>query len=216
MSEYIQNLQQSIAQHERQLGTAEGAQAAQIIENFRNEIARVNAVNARLAATPQPSSGGGSGGPPPPPPKPHNPWITTSDYVEEKGVRQADPDIIITADEPISPEFLLELQYEDLSGSELINISRSDIIDGQNVVYSPIKNLSGLRRRYNPNNIISSTSTANSTFSKFAIDLISRGIYEPYFNDNGDLVIEIDISKEDEVIEVEIDSSGTINEVSFT
>lgn len=166
-----------------------------------------------------------SPGPPPPPPKPVNPWITSSNYVAPQGVKQADPDIVITAgEEPISPELLLELQYEDVAGAELINISRSDIIDGQNVIYSPIKNLSSLRRKYNPNNIIAMPSVSSSLFSKYAIDLILRvgenpstGLpYEPYFNDNGDLVIELEDVREDEIVEVEIDTSGTINLVDFT
>jgi len=173
----------------------------------------------------QPSSSPSPQAPPPPPPKPPDPWIRSSNYVPPEGVRQADPDIIITAgEEAISPELLLELQYEDLAGAELINISRSDIIDGQNVIYSPIKNLSSLRRKYNPNNIISMPSVSSSLFSKYAIDLILRvgenpstGLpYEPYFNDNGDLVIELEDVREDEIVEVEIDTSGTINLVDFT
>ena len=161
--------------------------------------------------------------PPPPPPKPPDPWIRTSSFVP--GVKQADPDIIITAgEEPISPELLLDLQYEDLAGVELINISRSDIIDGQNVVYSPVKNLASLRRKYNPNNIIALPAVSSSLFSKYAIDLILRigedpatGLpYEPYFDENGDLVIEIEDVREDEIVEIEVDSSGTINLVDFT
>lgn len=170
------------------------------------------------------SSGGGTPAPPPPPPKPINPWITTSNYVAPQGVLQADPDIVITAGEdPISPELLLQLEYENVSGMELINISRSDMIDGQEVIYSPIKNLSSLRRKYNPNNIIGVSSLASSSFSKYAIDLILRigedpetGLsYEPYFNDNGDLVIELQDVRDDEIVEVDIDTSGTINLVEF-
>lgn len=169
-------------------------------------------------------SGGGTPAPSPPPPKPVNPWITTSNYVAPDGVLQADPDIVITAgEESISPELLLQLQYEDVAGIELVNISRSDIIDGQDVSYSPIKNLSSLRRSYNPNNIIAMPALSSSIFSKYAIDLILRvgenpntGLpYEPYFNENGDLVIEIEDIKDDEIIEVDIDTNGTINLVDF-
>lgn len=161
--------------------------------------------------------------PAPPPARPPDPWIRTSSFVE--GVRQADPDIIITAgEEAISPELLLELQYEDLAGVELINISRSDSIDGQNVIYSPVKNLSSVRRKYNPNNIIAMPAVSSSLFSKYAIDLILRvgedpntGLpYEPYFDQNGNLVIEIEDVREDEIVEVEVDTSGTINLVDFT
>jgi len=170
-----------------------------------------------VESAPAPSSGGGgSPPPPPPPPTPPDPWIRTSDYVAPQGVKQADPDIVLFDDEAISPELLLQLQYEDVAGIELINISRSDIIDGQNVSYSPIAQLSSLRRRYNPNNIIALPSTSSDAFSRFGIDLILRGIKEPYFNENGDLVIEIDEVLEDEIIEAEIDTSGTINRVDFS
>jgi hypothetical protein len=152
--------------------------------------------------------------PPPPPPKPPA-WITTSDFQEPKGVKQADPDIVIFNTESISPEFLVEVNYEDLSGMELINISRSDIINGVNVAYSPIKNLSALRRRYNPNNIISMPELSSSFFSRFGIDLVLRGIKKPFFDEEGNLVVEIEDVKDDELIEVEISQSGTINEVEF-
>ena len=162
-----------------------------------------------------PASSSGPPPPPPPEPKPVNPWITTTSYAEPTGVKQADPDIVIFDTETISPELLIQLEYENISGTELINISRSDIIDGQQVVYTPIKNLSALRRKYNPNNIIALASTSDSVFSKFLIDLIGRGIREPYFDENGDLVIEIEDVFDDEVIETEIDVNGTIDVVEF-
>lgn len=147
--------------------------------------------------------------------KPPDPWIRTSNFSEPVGVKQADPDIVILDTETISPELLIQLEYENISGAELINISRSDIIDGQQVVYSPIKNLSSLRRKYNPNNIIAIPSSSAAIFSKYLIDLIARGIYEPYFDDNGDLVIEVDDVFDDELIEAEIDTNGTIDKVEF-
>jgi hypothetical protein len=153
--------------------------------------------------------------PPPPPPTPPDPWIRTSNFVEVKGVKQAEPDTILFNDDAISPELLLELQFEDLAGMELINISRSDIIDGQDVVYSPVKQLSRLRQKFNPNNIIAMPEISASFFSRYAIDLILRGIYRPYFDENGDLVVEIDDVRNSEVLEIEIDSAGTINEVEF-
>jgi hypothetical protein len=153
---------------------------------------------------------------PPPPPKPPDPWMRQNTFVAPSGVKQADPDIVIFNDDAISPELLIELGYEDISGIELINISRSDIIDGQNVSYSAVKQLSALRRRYNPNNIIALPELSSSFFSRFQIDIILRGIQEPYFNENGDLVIEIDDIKDDEVVDVEIDANGTINEVDFS
>lgn len=134
---------------------------------------------------------------------------------DTQSVKQADPDTVIFNEEAVSPELLLQLQYEDVAGMELINISRSDIIGGQNVVYTPVKNLSSLSRKYNPNNIIALPETSGSFFARFAIDLLNRGAQQPYFDDNGDLVIEVDDIRDGEIIEVEIDASGTINRVDF-
>jgi len=195
---------------------AEGDDAQKQAAVATREAAAAAHQNYLANYVPPSSDGGGGSAPPPPPPTPPDPWITTSDYVAPQGVKQADPDIVLFDDEAISPELLLQLQYEDVAGIELINISRSDIIDGQNVSYSPIAQLSSLRRRYNPNNIIALPSTSSDAFSRFGIDLILRGIKEPYFNENGDLVIEIDEVLEDEIIEAEIDTSGTINRVDFS
>jgi hypothetical protein len=196
-------------------------------ESYRLHDALVAANNARDAANrpppppPPPSYSAPSYSPstytpPPPPPPPAPPaWISTPTVQEPKGVKQADPDIVIFNTAPISPEFLIETNYEDLAGMELINISRSDIINGANVSYSPIKNLSALRRKYNPNNIISMPELSSSYFSRFGIDLILRGISKPFFDSEGNLVIEIQDVKDDEVIEVEISQSGTIDEVEF-
>ena len=163
----------------------------------------------------QPQSSPTTSTPAPPPAKPPDPWTRSSNYKPPTGIKQADPDIVLFDSENISPELLLELQYEDIAGMELINISRSDIIDGQDVIYSPVKNLSSIRRRYNPNNIISLPELSSSFFSRFAIDLVQRGMNEPYFDEEGNLVIEIDNVGDDEVIEVEIDTNGTIEEVEF-
>lgn len=153
---------------------------------------------------------------PPPSAKPPAPWIITSTYADSSAVKQAEPDIILTSDRPIAPEFLIELLYEDIAGVELINISRSDIIDGQRVSYSPIQQLSSLRKRYNPNNIIALPELSASFFSRFQIELLYRGTKIPYFDESGNLVIEIQDVKENEIVEIEVDSNGTINEVDFS
>jgi hypothetical protein len=153
---------------------------------------------------------------PPQPTPPTNPWDRTNRFVDPRGIKQPDPSVILFDSGAISPEYLIELEYEDISGIELINMSRSDLIDGQSVVYSPIKKLSSLRNQYNPNNIIAIPSYFYSEFSKYRIDLILRGISLPYFDENGSLIIEIKDVKDDEIIEVEIDSSGTINIVDFS
>lgn len=147
--------------------------------------------------------------PPPPPPAPPLPSFTPM-TVSNKNFKVAPSDIIQFEDDSVDIALIQDLLFEDIGAIELANISRSDLIDGQPTVYSPIRNLPIIRREYNPNNIIA-VAPSSDYFSRFGINLISRGIYEPYFDENGDLVIEIDTVENDEEIQVEIVSSGTID-----
>ena len=149
--------------------------------------------------------------PDPPPPVPVVPQPPPAPEIT-RGIKQATPDIIIFDEESIDPGFLVEAFFEEFGGTELINISRTDLINGDRVSYSPIVNLSEIYRKYNPNNIIS-ISQYQELPTKYGIDLISRGPNEPYFDENGDMIIEIDIVKNDESIEVEFALSGTINRI---
>lgn len=151
--------------------------------------------------------------PPPPPPIPPSPWDTTNAYIAPTGVKQASPDIIIF-DEAIDPEFLTEAFFQEFGGTELINVSRYDLINGDKVSYSPIVNLSNLRQSFNPNNIIAIGAYQENP-TRYGIDLFSRGIVEPYFDKNGNLIIEIDDVRPDESIEVEVASDGTINRIEL-
>jgi len=128
-------------------------------------------------------------------------------------VKQAPKDTIVFDESTLSAEMLLELYFEDIGALELATLSRSSSVDGQQVSYSPIKNLSSLKRRYSPSNIISSSASLSTYFSRFGIDLLKRGIYFPFADSNGDIVIKIDSVLDDEDIEVQIISSGTIERV---
>jgi hypothetical protein len=165
--------------------------------------------------SPAPQSAPPSFTPAAPPARPLGPFIETETYVARAGIKQADPDTVLFVDDALGPEYLVQLGYEDISGMELINISRSDIIDGQNVIYSPVKNLSSLRQRYNPNNLISLPELSDSFFSRFQIDLLLRGISKPYFDGLGNLVIEIENISDNEIVDVEIDTSGIIDSIEF-
>lgn len=163
----------------------------------------------------QSSASSANPAPPPPAPTPPSPWITTGEYSAPTGIKQAEPDIILDRSVDTSGDYIVERFFEQLGGTELINISRHDLIDGIDVVYNPIANLSSLRRRFNPNNIIAIDYLAESEFSRTSIDLISRGINEPYFDDDGNLVVEIDIMRKEENIEVEISQSGTVSRIEL-
>jgi len=153
--------------------------------------------------------------PPPPPPTPPNPWITTSTYQAPKGIKQAQPDIVIDPEIDTTGDYIVERFFEELGGQELINLSRHDLIDGINVVYNPIANLSRLRQRFNPNNIIESDFLSQNEARNATIDIISRGMYEPVFDDQGRLVVEIDIIRPEENIEMQVSISETLTRIEL-
>ena len=134
-------------------------------------------------------------------------------YTAPAGIKQAGPDIIIF-DEEIDPDFLTQMFFQEFGGTELINISRHDLINGENVSYNPIINLSELRQSFNPNNIIA-IGAFQEVPTKYGIDLFTRGVIGAYFDENANLVIEIDSIRQDESIEVEIASDGTINRIEL-
>lgn len=168
-------------------------------------VRRYNEAN-RAAAPSAPA------GPPPPPPPPPVPPLPTFRRMTapDKNIKTASSDIIQFDDSSVDIALIQDLLYEDIGAVELANISRTDLIDGQEVLYSPIRNLSSVRREFNPNNIIA-TSYSTDYFSRFGIDLSSRGVYEPYFDEDGNLIIEVETVGDAEEIQVQILSSGTID-----
>lgn len=186
-------------------------------------VARRDAAIAEFnsnAPAPPPSTPSGSSYSPPhfPPtfaPTPVLPNFVAMGPSTTKSVKVAPSDIIQFDDEAVEIALIQELLYEDIGATELVNISRADLIDGQEVIYAPIANLSVIRREYNPNNLIAS-SALSDYFTRFGINLISRGMYEPYFDTNGDLVIEVGTVNSGEEIQVQILSNGTISVVEQT
>lgn len=144
---------------------------------------------------------------PAPPPAPNlpifNPMTSSS-----TNFKVAPSDIIQFDDSSIEIALITDLLFEDIGATELANISRSDLIDGIDVVYAPIKNLPVIRREYDPRNIIGGY--RSDYFSRFGIDLSFRDVVEPYFDNSGNLIIEIGIVEDNEDIQVQILTNGTI------
>lgn len=136
-----------------------------------------------------------------------------------EGVLAASKDIFVITDESLPIEIMTDLVFEDIGGQEIINISRSDIVSGQNVIYQPIKNLTLLNYQYNPQNIISLQDTLESYFKKFPIQLDKKiptvGTGEnnetAYIDsDTGNLIINVVNLEKDEQVEVQILNGGDI------
>lgn len=139
-------------------------------------------------------------------------------------VKTATTDIVLFDDEATTVDTMADLIFENIGGQELINITRSDIINGQKISYQPIKNLSSIQQRYNSNNILSLQQTADKYFAGFSIKLEDKipnqgnganGENVYIEEGTGDLIIEFININNDEQIEVQITSDGTIYEADL-
>jgi len=88
-------------------------------------------------------------------------------------VKIATPDLILFNDEAQSYESMTDLVFEDIGGYELATISRNDLINGQKVIYAPIKNLTDLYLQYNPNNVLRLQSS-DSYFKSLSLSIFDH------------------------------------------
>lgn len=93
--------------------------------------------------------------------------------VDDESVKIATPDLILKDDEVMSIEIMTDLIFEDIGGRELATISRHDLVNGQKILYSPIKNLTDLYLQYNPNNILRLQSS-DSYFKSLSLSILDH------------------------------------------
>ena len=175
------------------------------------------------------NSGVTSGGPLPSasitatPPAPEPEMFSARMFATPPAFKTATLDIILFDEENIPTDGMFDQIFENIGGQELISITRSDIVNGQKISYQPIKNLSAIQQRYNPNNILSLQQTADKFFAGFSIKLEDK-IPETgngtngenvYLNATGDLIIEFINVNPDEQVETQISVSGTIYEADL-
>lgn len=133
------------------------------------------------------------------------------------GTQPASPDIILFDDDSVPIEVMADLIFENIGGQELINIARNDLISGQNIIYSPIKNLNLLAQQYNSRNILPLSNTSDAYFKNFPIKLESKiptvgtgPNEEIVYLENGNLVINVINLAADEEVEIQIIVDGEI------
>ena len=167
------------------------------------------------------SGGGGGGGAPPPPPAPRA-APAPKPPPPPKIVKSPNRDVVEFSREQFSQSSIARLLFEQVGSIELVNISRRDTIEGQNPYYTLISNLSSIRKNFDPTSLISRQKSNQNISDNYSISLNNKipdqqyldrnnltSFY--YIDSNGDLVIELDNLAVDEIIDLEIASSGTIN-----
>jgi hypothetical protein len=153
-----------------------------------------------------------------------SPLSSISASVATNTVKTASPSIILFDDEIVPIEIMTDLIFEDIGGQELINIARGDIVNGQKITYQPIKNISDIERQYNPNNIISLQKTSDTYFANFPIQIKDKtpntgsgpNGENVYLSSVGnDLIIDVINMQNDEQVEIQIATDGTIYEAEL-
>jgi len=94
--------------------------------------------------------------------------------VANQDIKIATPDLIAFNEEVIPIEYMTDLLFEQIGGQEIISISRHDIVNGQSVIYRPIKNLSQVAADYSPLNLFASIDDTNSYFKTFPITFAEK------------------------------------------
>jgi hypothetical protein len=134
-------------------------------------------------------------------------------------VKYATPDIVLIDPNDVPIDLILKLTLEKIGGLELISLVRHDTVNGQNIVYRPVKNISQLAIDYNPQNMIKMPDSADSYFKNFAIKLENHipqdtNLFPPsvaYIDSNTEnVIIETTSIKADYEVEVQMVSSGKV------
>lgn len=163
------------------------------------------------------------------------PYIPSAQFAaNDKSVKIATPDLILQDEESMSIDIMTDLIFENIGGHELATISRHDLVNGQKIIYTPIKNLTDLYLQYNPNNILRLQSS-DSFFKSLSLSMLDHlpecGTGYDLIGDDpdltkrtkvpncksvyidpitGDLVINLINTKDGEQVEVQILTSGDV------
>lgn len=131
-------------------------------------------------------------------------------------VKVATPDLIEFNDASIPIEFMTDLMFENIGGQEILSVSRNDTVNGQKVLYSPIKNIAQVSTNYNPQNLFVITDTSSSYFNNYSINLQERvpeiGSNSAanevpeiiYMDDNGDIVVNVINMRINDQVEISV------------
>ena len=144
----------------------------------------------------------------------------TNDFgksTQTNATKVAVPNAVDELNDPIAYEAMYELIFQDIGGQELINISRADAINGQNIMYSIVKNLKNIMLDYNSNNIIKLNGTSDVLFKNFSIRLEDKlpkyglganGTNVYLEQDTGNIVVNLVNMQDEEQVEIEIINQG--------
>lgn len=93
------------------------------------------------------------------------------EFTRTNSIKAATPELLTIKPSDVPVDYMTDVLFEDIGGQEILSVSRNDLINGQKVIYSPIKNVSRINQRFNSNNLFPIPETTQSYFNNFAIKL---------------------------------------------
>jgi hypothetical protein len=96
------------------------------------------------------------------------------DGEDRPAVKIATPDLIVFDENAVSVEYMTDLIFENIGGQEILSLTRNDLINGQNVLYSLIGNRESIGQKYNSLNLFRVPGGVEEYFGNFAINFANH------------------------------------------
>jgi hypothetical protein len=148
----------------------------------------------------------------------------TSEAESVKTYKPATPDLIQLQEDEFPVEIITDLLFEDIGGTEILNLARHDLVSGIDIKYQQISNLSKIETVYGGANLVALQNTSEQVFSKYPLrryQFIPTVTDDPsglnshvYLDAAGDLVIELINIDNSYQIEVEFQAAD-INDIIY-
>ena len=123
-----------------------------------------------------------------------------------------------------------EALFEDIGGTELINVLRHDTVDGIDIFYSIVPDLSQTTIEFDPSKLLTSVSVYDQYISQYNVrlsekipttDYVDNNIFLPdsniasnaYYSSQNKLVIELDNVTNRDKVQIYFLKNATINRV---
>lgn len=99
------------------------------------------------------------------------PHFSNYSSVVSSDAKSADPDIVLVAPSTLPVDIQAQLVLHAIGGSELIQIIRNDMVNGQDVEYKPIKDIDAFASEFSPISIAGWAPNLRGFKAAFGINL---------------------------------------------
>jgi hypothetical protein len=133
-------------------------------------------------------------------------------------VKYASPADVLIQESTLPVDLILKQTLEKIGGLELISLVRHDTVNGQDIAYQPVKNLSQIEALYNPQNMVKIPDSSELYFKNFAIKLENHTLQDSSsspaktvdLDSEGRIIIDVFALKPDYEVEIQTVSLGKV------